>query len=82
MKPIYNERGEIIDFSDEGEQAATIESNVNTYYLLKRLPPRQRQVVKLRMEGLSFKQIAVEMNIEISTAYYYKKLAKRKLSQP
>ncbi len=76
--PIYK-NGNIVDYSDEGEAVLQVQSNLQAEYLLNQLPPQQKKVVKLKMEGYKGKEIALKCGIKISTVYSYKKLAKAKL---
>lgn len=64
-----NKRSKIIesillvnDNTDEDEELLSIVNN-----LIEDLPNQQKNVIKLKFEGLSYKQIATEMNISTKT---------------
>jgi RNA polymerase sigma factor (sigma-70 family) len=57
-----------------------INSEVDTYYLLEKLTPRQREVVQLRINGHNFKEIAKILNISVQTCYSHIKNTKKRLA--
>ena len=61
MKPIYK-NGEVVDFSDEGENARKIEDNVDLYYILRKLPPIPNKIAYLMLEGYTYKEIGVKLS--------------------
>ena len=78
---IYNKNKEIIDYSDNGQAVRDLQSDIQTEQLLNQLPRQQRRVIKLRMEGYNFKEIALQCGISIQTAYFYKKIVKEKFKE-
>jgi len=62
VKPIYK-NGEIVDFSDEGEQLKKVNNEVEIYYALKRLSRRQREAVELILKGYKEVEIAEKLSI-------------------
>jgi RNA polymerase sigma-70 factor (ECF subfamily) len=79
-KVIYNEDGEW-DISDEGEQAREIERDIDTFLALKRLPPKQREVMQMRMDGYSYEEIAEKMGISPRTVQKHIELASIRIRQ-
>jgi len=63
MKPIYNEKGIMIDVSDEGEQARQVEKDIDLRIRLKREPKRIQEIAKLIREGHSYKEIGEIMGL-------------------
>ena len=66
-KPIYNKNGIIKDYSDEGLEKEKIESEANLFWLLKRLKPRQREIIELKMAGYNQKEIADKLKLSEKT---------------
>ena len=68
MATIYDNVLELPEeMSDGGLAVREIEAEADTYYLLKRLPKRQRAVVELLLEGFSRSEIAKKMGINPSS---------------
>ena len=63
MKPIYNEQGEIEDYSDEGEQVDKLNSEIDLYFLIKRLPPDEQKIAKMISDGFTWREIKKELKI-------------------
>ena len=64
MTTIYDNVLELPEeISDGGSAMREIEAEADTYYLLKRLPKRQRAVVELLLEGYTQKEIAKKLSI-------------------
>jgi len=71
MKPIYNKKGEITDYSDEGAFKEDLENRIDVYYFLKRLPARQRKVIDLRMKKYTYREIQDKLHISSKTIRKY-----------
>jgi len=66
-KPIYNEDNSIKDFSDNNWGKEKMESEANLFWLLKRLKPRQREIIELKMAGYNQKEIADKLKLSEKT---------------
>jgi len=66
-KPIYNEDNSIKDFSDNNWGKEKMESEANLFWLLKRLKPRQKEIVELKMAGYNQKEIADKLKLSEKT---------------
>ena len=51
------------EISDGGSAMREIEAEADTYYLLKKLPPRQKEVVELLLIGYKYHEIADRLGI-------------------
>ena len=79
MKPIFNDKGRMIDISDEGEQARQIEKDIDVRLALRRLSKRQREVMELRMDGYPYSEIGIKLNISPRTVNRHIEEASKKL---
>jgi len=66
-KPIYNEDNSIKDFSDNNWEKEKMESEANLFWLLKRLKPRQKEIIELKMAGYNQKEIADKLKLSEKT---------------
>ena len=66
-KPIYNEDNSIKDFSDNNWEKEKMESEANLFWILKRLKPRQREIIELKMAGYNQKEIADKLKLSEKT---------------
>jgi len=67
MRPIYNDKGEFIDVSDEGEQAKSIENKIELAFLIKKLPLKEQPIAIMISEGYSWREIAKSLHISEHT---------------
>ena len=72
MQPIFKNR-QLVDWSDEGEAAQSIQNSILLRQLIAKLPRQQRRVVTLRLKGFKFKEIAQKLGNKRRTCYneYY-----------
>jgi RNA polymerase sigma factor (sigma-70 family) len=68
------------DLSDTGEEMRRIESEADYYYLLKRLNPRQRQIIELLRAGYNQKETAKELKISEKTVQREMSVLRKKVS--
>ncbi len=68
-----------IDISDEGEWVKQLDSKIDAYWALKKLPPRQREVIQHRIDGYEYEEIAEKMGITVGTVNQYIAKASKKL---
>lgn len=68
-----------IEISDNGESIKEIEDRVDVELVMKRLTPRQREVIQLRMDGYTYKEIAEKMGISEQGAKDHHMKANRRL---
>ena len=74
MPTIYDTTYELPDeLTDNWQGAEEIEAEANLYWLLKRLPKRQREVVELTLEGFSEREVADKLDISRRSVRTYKK---------
>lgn len=66
-KPIYNEDNSIKDFSDNNWGKEKMESEANLFWILKRLKPRQKEIIELKMAGYNQKEIADKLKLSEKT---------------
>ena len=66
-KPIYNEDNSIKNFSDNNWGKEKMESEANLFWLLKRLKPRQKEIIELKMAGYNQKEIADKLKLSEKT---------------
>jgi len=64
------------EISDNGEAVRQIESEIDMEYALKRLTKKQQEIVKLKMEGYNYIEIADKLQVKIK--YIYNQLAEIK----
>jgi len=64
------------DISDNGEAVRQIESDIDFEYALKRLTKRQRQIVKLKIEGYNLIEIADIL--QVKPKYIYNQMSEIK----
>jgi len=67
MKPLYNKKNEIYDYSDEGLGVEKIEGHINYQLFIKKLSARQLEILELKMEGRFPSEISRIMKISEST---------------
>ena len=68
MKPIFDDKGRMIDVSDEGEQARQIESEIDAELTKKRLFNKtERKVIDMRMTGETDERIAKKLKMSLRT---------------
>ena len=67
------------DISDEGEWVKQLDSKIDAYWALKKLPPRQREVIQHRIDGYEYEEIAEKMGITVGTVNQYIAKASKKL---
>ena len=63
MKPVYNQNGTIIDFSDEGEQINEINNEIDLLWLIKKLPKDEQKIAKMISEGYTWREIKDKLKI-------------------
>ena len=61
--PIYNDKGLLIDWSDNNEQAEKIVNEVDFNIFLSKLEPRERRVIQLKLAGYTHREIAKRTRI-------------------
>jgi len=66
-KSIYNEDNSIKDFSDNNWGKEKMESEANLFWILKRLKPRQKEIIELKMAGYNQKEIADKLKLSEKT---------------
>ena len=57
------------DISDNGEAVRQIESEIDMEYALKRLTKKQQEIVKLKLEGYDYIEIADKLQVKIKYIY-------------
>jgi len=78
MATIYDTTDELpSEISDGGSAMREIEAEADTYYLLKRLPERQRAVIELLLEGYKQEEIAGRLNMSKGNVSTYIKRARK-----
>ena len=79
MKPIFDDKGRMIDISDEGEQARQIEDNIDIHFALMRLKPKKKKIAELILEGYNLMEISKKLDIPYRTVKYNFSQMKKKL---
>jgi len=64
------------DISDNGEAVRQIESDIDFEYALKRLTKRQQEIVKLKLEGYNYIEIADIL--QVKPKYIYNQMSEIK----
>ena len=64
------------DISDNGEAVRQIESEIDFKYALKRLTKRQQEIVKLKLEGYNYIEIADIL--QVKPKYIYNQMSEIK----
>jgi len=65
------------EIGDDGEAVRQIESDIDFEYALKRLTKRQRQIVKLKIEGYNLIEIADILQVKQNYIYNQLKQIKK-----
>lgn len=68
-----------IEISDNGAAIQEIEDRVDFELALNKLTPRQREVIQMRTDGYSYKEIAEKLGISEQIAKNYHQRAKKRL---
>jgi len=77
---IYDYTYELPDqVSDNGKGAEEIEAEADIYWLLKRLPERQRECFNLLLDGYTHKQIADRLKVTKGTVDRYIFIIQRRI---
>jgi len=69
------------EVGDNGEFVNELNDKIDTDLILDKLTPRQREVIELRMDGYSYKEIAKELGISEQGAKDHHMKANRRLSE-
>lgn len=67
MKPIYNENGNIIDLSDEGDFVQSMDDELDVEIAISKLPPQQKRVAFLLYQGHTQEEVARKMKLSRRT---------------
>ncbi len=67
-----------LEGGDNYEFENQLRGKIDTGLFIDKLPPRQKEVVELRIGGYRFREIANLLDIATSTAYTHMKLARQK----
>ena len=57
----------IKECGDDGKFVDDLNDKIDTDLMLNKLTPRQREVIQLRMDGYTYKEIAKELGISVNT---------------
>ncbi len=68
------------EISDNGEAVNQIESEIDMEYALKRLTKRQQEIVKLKIKGYNYIEIADKLQVKPKYIYNQMKQIKKDLT--